>query len=193
MNIHSNREQWLNAAVEELRPIYDAVSFKLPDRIRVTCGFPSSRARANRAFIGEHWPPSASNDNTHEILISPVVDQPIEVFAVLVHELAHAATVGDGHGKTFRKCVRSLWLEGPATATVAGNAFKENFKNILDGLGDYPHAKLNIDAVRKKQSTRMLKAVCGHVDCNYTVRVSQAWAAKGLPVCPIHNVPFVLA
>ena len=45
MNIHSNREEWLKTAVIELRPIFDAVSFSLPEKIRVTCGFPSSRAR----------------------------------------------------------------------------------------------------------------------------------------------------
>ena len=96
--MHTNREEWLNAAVEELRPIFDSVNNPLPDAIRVTCGFPSSRARANNAFIGEHWSPAASNDNHHEILISPVVDDPLQVFATLVHELAHAATDGDGHG-----------------------------------------------------------------------------------------------
>lgn len=191
--VHSNREQWLNAAVDELRPIFDAVSFTLPDKIRVTCGFPSSRARANQAFLGEHWPPSASSDGHHEILISPIVDDKVQVFSTLVHELAHSATVGHGHDRLFLKCVRSLWLEGKATATYAGDTFKQNFNNILADLGPYPHAKLNVDAIRKKQSTRLLKAVCGHKDCEYTVRLSQTWADKGLPVCPIHNQPFVLS
>jgi ribosomal protein L37E len=179
---YTNREEWLNAAVEELRPIFDSINYALPDRIRVTCGFPSSRARANNAFIGEHWSPAASNDNHHEILISPVVDDPLQVFATLVHELAHAATDGDGHGSRFVRCVRSLWLEGKPTATVAGETFKQNFANLLDGLGAYPHARLNIEAVRKKQSTRMLKACCP--SCGYTVRLTKYWADQGLPVCP---------
>ena len=191
--VHSNREEWLNAAVEELRPIFDAVSFTLPDKIRVTCGFPSSRARAANKFVGEHWSPHASSDGSHEILISPVVDDPLGVFAILVHELSHAATDGHGHDRVFLKCVRSLWLEGRPTATFPGDAFKQNFKNILDGLGSYPHARLNIDALRKKQGTRLLKAECGHRDCKYTVRLSQVWADKGLPLCPIHNQPFVLS
>lgn len=182
MQTHSNREEWLNAAVEELRPIFDSINYPLPDLIRVTCGFPSSRARANNRFIGEHWSPKASTDNHHEILISPVVDDPLQVFSTLVHELAHAATDGDGHGARFVRCVRGLWLEGKPTATVAGETFKKNFANLLDSLGDYPHARLNIEAVRKKQSTRMLKAACP--SCGYTVRLSQYWASQGLPVCP---------
>ena len=180
--MHTIREEWLNAAVEELRSIFDSNGFPLPERIRVTCGFPSSRARANNRFIGEHWSPKASTDQHHEILISPVVDDPVQVFATLVHELAHAATDGDGHGKEFTRCVRSLWLEGKPTATVAGDTFRKNFENLMAGLGEYPHARLNIEAVRKKQTTRMLKASCP--SCGYTVRLSQYWANQGLPTCP---------
>lgn len=189
--IHSNREEWLKTAVAELRPVFDAVSFTLPEKIRVTCGFPSSRARANNRFIGEHWSPAASNDNHHEILISPVVDDPVQVFSTLVHELCHAATDGHGHDRVFARCARSLWLEGKPTSTVAGETFKQNFANLLESLGSYPHARLNIEALRKKQSTRMLKAVCPC--CGYTVRLSQAWANQGLPVCPADQNVFVLA
>ena len=30
MLTHSNREEWLNAAVEELRPIFDSINYPLP-------------------------------------------------------------------------------------------------------------------------------------------------------------------
>ena len=92
----TTRAEWLTQAVSELRPLFDAVKFPLPANIRVTCGFRSRHARARNRFVGEHWSGKASEDGTHEILISPVEDDPIEVFAVLVHELAHAATDGDG-------------------------------------------------------------------------------------------------
>jgi len=180
--MHTNREEWLNTAVSELRTVFDSVNFPLPEKIRVTCGFPSSRARANNRFIGEHWSPKASTDNHHEILISPVVDDPVQVFSTLVHELCHAATEGHGHDRVFTKCARSVWLEGKPTATHAGEQFKKNFANLLESLGAYPHARLNIEAVRKKQSTRMLKACCP--SCGYTVRLTKYWADQGLPVCP---------
>lgn len=188
--LHSNREEWLKTAVAELRPIFNSISFSLPDKIRVTCGFPSSRARASNRFIGEHWGPAVSADGHHEILISPVIDDPIQVFATLVHELAHAATDGHGHDRVFLKCVRSLWLEGKPTATVAGDAFKQNFHDLLESLGAYPHAKMNIDALRKKQSTRMLKASCPA--CGYTIRLTKTWADQGLPTCPNDGRLFVL-
>jgi len=191
MTIHSNREEWLKAAVEELRPVFDAVDFPLPDLIRVTCGFPSSRAKANNRFIGEHWSPAASTDNHHEILISPVVDDPLQVFSTLVHELCHAATDGHGHDKVFTKCARALWLEGKPTAAAGGDLFARNFADLLSALGAYPHSRLNIEAVRKKQTTRMLKAACPH--CGYTVRLTQKWADVGLPECPADGHLLVLS
>ena len=180
------REEWLSAAVEELRPVFDSLN-PLPEKIRVTCGVPSVRSTALKKRIGEHWSPKASEDQTHEILISPVLDDSVEVFAVLVHELAHAATDGDGHQGRFPATVRSLSLEGKPSQTYAGNAFKQRFKDLIDGLGPYPHAKLNVGS-HKKQSTRMLKAVCPA--CGYTVRLTSKWLAVGLPICPVDHIEF---
>lgn len=181
MTSNPNREDWLQQAVIELRPIFEANGFPLPDRIRVTCGFPSSKARSFHRAIGEHWSPSASSDNTHEILISPVVDDATEAFAILCHELSHAATNGDGHRGRFPECVRKVWLEGKPTETVAGDTFKVNFASVIDSLGEYPHKRLNINAERKVQGTRMLKAVCPA--CGYTIRLTSKWSQLGLPYC----------
>jgi hypothetical protein len=181
------REEWLNQAVEELRPIFDGLH-PLPEKIRVTCGFPSVRSTALKKRIGEHWSPKASEDQTHEILISPVLDNATEVFAVLVHELGHAATDGDGHQGRFPALMKSLHLEGKPSATFAGEKFKEVYKDLIDGLGEYPHAKLNVGSY-KKQPTRMLKASCPA--CGYTVRLTAKWSGLGLPICPVDGTQFV--
>ena len=186
-----NREEWLNEAVSELRGIFDANGFPVPANLRVTCGFPSKHARSLNRAIGEHWSDSASQDATHEILISPVVDDPFEVFGILVHELSHSATDGCGHQGRFVQCIRKVWLEGKPTATVIGETFRANFGGLIEGLGAYPHARLNVQANRKVQGTRMLKASCPH--CNYTIRLTSKWATikkpdgkvAGLPKCPV--------
>jgi hypothetical protein len=118
MNTFTTREDWLAQAIAELRPVYSALNHPLPDNIRVACGFPSSNARSakNRA-VGEHWSARASADQTHEILISPVIDDPVRVLGILVHELAHASTDGDGHKGRFPALVKALSLEGKPTAT----------------------------------------------------------------------------
>ena len=185
------REQWLNNAVTSVRGIFHANGFPIPDHIRVSCGFPSKRARSLYRNVGEHFSPDLSEDATHQIFISPVLDDSVEVLGVLVHELSHAVT-GSSHGTEFKHCARKVWLEGSLTQTKVGATFRSNFAPILESLGIYPHAKLNVASSYKVQSTRMLKAVCGtcvvhspdgSVKSQYTIRVSKGWADKGLPTC----------
>jgi hypothetical protein len=80
--------------------------------------------------------------STHEILISPVVDDVFRVLGILVHELAHASTDGDGHKGRFPALVKALSLEGKPTATTEGAKFKAEYLPLLEDLGVYPHAKL---------------------------------------------------
>lgn len=187
---NKTREDWLSQAVTELRPVFDANGYPLPQNIRVTCGFPSRHARSLNRAIGEHWSAKASSDGTHEILISPVEADPYEVFGILVHELAHSATDGDGHRGRFPHCVKALFLEGAPSKTKIGNRFRENYKALIESLGDYPHARLNVTADRKVQGTRMLKATCPA--CGYTIRLTKTHADKGLPICPVDASTFVL-
>jgi hypothetical protein len=194
------REQWLNNAVTSVRGIFHANGYPLPDHIRASCGFPLTRARSLYRKVGDHFAPDASEDATHQIFISPVIDDSIEVLGVLMHELSHAVT-GAEHGKEFKNCVSKLWLEGKPSETKVGAEFRSNFAPILESLGMYPHAKLNVGSNYKAQTTRMLKAVCntcvinapdGSVKSQYTIRLSQAWVSKGLPTCQC-GTKFVLS
>jgi hypothetical protein len=73
----NTREDWLGGFVDELRPVFTGAGYPLPARIRVTCGFPAKNGRSDKARrIGEHWSPKASDDQTHEISVSPVIDDP---------------------------------------------------------------------------------------------------------------------
>jgi hypothetical protein len=184
------REEWLSKAVAELRPVFDSLKHPLPDRIKTSCGFPSSNARArkNRA-VGEWWSAKQSASGNHEIFISPQISDSFEVFGVLVHELAHSATDGDGHMGRFPSLVKSLWLEGKPSSTVIGNDFRTNFADLVASLGDYPHDELTVPPKAKVQSTRMLKASCS---CGYTIRLTKTWSAMGLPTCVCGN-QFVLS
>lgn len=187
---NNTREAWLAQLVTELRPFFQGVGVPLPDKIRVTCGFPSKAARSEKARrIGEHWSPKASQDGTHEILVSPVVDDPFEAAGILTHELCHAATDGDGHKGRFPAAARALHLEGSPVHAKAGDKFRKEFGDLVGSLGAYPHARLNVTD-RKVQSTRLLKACCP--TCGYTVRVTQKWASQSLPTCGGDGAQFVL-
>ena len=187
--VHATREEWLSAAVAELRPAFDAAGVSLANNIRVACGFPSTAVRSGT--VGEVWADTASRDKTIEILISPVLDSPIEVLQTLIAQLCHATPGGLNTGATYRAAAEKLGLE-PLRAdwkSVRGNQdFAETYAPLLAGLGLYPHAALTV-TTKPKQATRMLKAVC---DCGYTIRLTQKWADRGLPTCVCGN-PFNLA
>jgi hypothetical protein len=108
---------------------------------------------------------------------------------VLIHELCHTAKGCMNHGVNFQRLAEAMLLI-PATnswkATVAAPTFMDAYGSIIDGLGVYPHAALDMSS-RKTQGTRMLKASCP--SCAYTVRLTAKWAFDTfgdprLPVCP---------
>jgi hypothetical protein len=185
-----NREAWLAALTERLRPKFQALGAPLPDIIHVSVGFPSTRALSRKKQrIGECWMPAAGKDGSHQIFISPLISDVIEVGATLVHELAHAALPDDTrHKGPFARLARQLGLEGKATATTAGEELKAELAKHIEVIGPYPHAGLSASTRPiKKQSTRLLKAICSK--CGYTVRVTSKWLDIGPPICPIDNIP----
>jgi hypothetical protein len=183
----SNREDWLSAAVSELRPFFDTIGAPLPANVRVTCGFPSNAKRSGA--IGECWADTASADQTFEVLVSPVLDEPLRVFDVLVHELCHATAGAMNHSGNFQRVAGAMGLIPSPTkagwkATLRGPDFAATYGAIIASLGAYPHAALTMNS-KKAQTTRMLKAVCP--SCGYTVRLTAKWADLGLPSCPVES------
>ena len=103
--------------------------------------------------------------------------------AVLVHELVHHAVgVEHGHKGPFRKCAVAVGLVGPMRATTAGPALASRLHALAESIGPYPHAQLDANAGRKKQTTRMLKVTCA--DCGCIVRMTRQWLDEvGAPTC----------
>ena len=183
---YSTREEWLTAGIEEVRSLFDLSGKSLPKQIRVSCGFPSTALRSGA--IGECWISTASADGTFEILIHPKLADPVKVFEVLIHELCHATAGAFNHGVNFQKIAKTMHLQAigrgrePWKSTEGDADFIPVYHDIITSLGDYPHAELKSDRQIKKQTTRLLKAVCP--SCGYTVRLTQKWADQGLPTCP---------
>lgn len=180
-----NREDWLQAVAARMVPWFG----DLPP-LRFAIGFPSTGKKGRR--IGEIWDAANSDDGHFEVLIRPDLDDPLEVSAVLAHELVHAAVgLKAGHGRAFRKVALAIGLQGKMTATVPGDAFKRSVSPILQEVGPLPHARLSFGTQSsgpKKQGTRMLKVFCP--ECGYTVRVARKWLdTAGAPLCPAHQVP----
>lgn len=180
-----NRERWLGLVMDELRPYFKEAGHPLPKNVRVSVGFPSRHARSGKVrAMGESWQSSVSLDKTYEVFVSPIEDDSVNAAAILTHELGHVADdFKHGHRVPFKRIVRAVGLDGPASATVAGSQFKRMMKPIIKLHGPYPHAKLDVMPEYRKQSTRMLKVYCK--ECGYTARTTHFWLDKeGAPLCP---------
>jgi len=191
VNIDS-REDWLNAAVLALRPIFEAAGYPLADKIRASCGWPGGGSRHKR--IGECWAQQCSGDGSFEMFISPVLADRERVLDVLVHELCHVAVgIAEGHRAKFAKCARALHLKGPWRSTSAGEGFAQAVAvPVFAFVGAaYPHAAMAAGSANtgpKKQGTRMRKCECS--DCGYTCRTTAKWLeSHGAPICPCNQEP----
>src|SRR5215831_1079690 len=104
--VHSSREAWLRAAAVELASDFDAAGYRMP-RMRFAIAFPSTGRFGKR--VGECWPDSHSRDQTHEIFIRADQSDPVEVLAILVHEIAHAVVGAEAkHGLLFKRCALAV-------------------------------------------------------------------------------------
>lgn len=172
------REAWLESAIAAFRPSFPS----LPSELRVSVGFPSKGATsAKRRRIGECWDKVCAQDGHFHLFISPLLGDPVDVLATLLHELVHAA-VGckAGHKGPFKRLATSLGLTGKMTETVPGPELRERLNALLPTLGEYPHGALSFKA-REKIGSRLLKAEC---DCGAVIRVTQKLVDfPGLPVC----------
>jgi hypothetical protein len=174
-----------------MAPLFTEKDFTVP-AVRVSCGFPSGRALSRKKqAIGECWGKEITVDGVPQIFCSPVLKDPVEVLAVLIHEVVHAVVgAAAKHGSKFRKCALAVGLEGKMTATHAGENLNQDFRvTFIPALGLYPHAglkpKMRPD---KKQTTRMVKCECEK--CGYAVRTSRKWLDEaGAVLCPCNKKP----
>ena len=186
--MYQTREQWLEAAVEELKPLFKEIGVELPT-VRVSVGWPSKNGTATKAkTVGECWKRCVAEDGINQIFISPILGH--EGLAVLVHELIHAwDDCKSGHKGEFARVAKAVGLVGKLTVTTPGDELTDKLKVILNSLGDYPHSVLVAEEMKKQkkpQTTRMLKLEAVEC-CGYTVRTTQKWIEKGLPTCPHGN------
>ena len=179
-----NREDYLQKAIDILRPDFHIAGFSLPEHIRVSVGFPSRGGLGKKKrVIGECWSDKAATDRSHAIFISPMLGKADEALATLVHECLHTAVgVEHKHKGPFRKGAKAIGLVGKLTETTAGDALKARLEEVAALLGPYPHSALFHSAGEKKQTCRLLKVICP--ECGCICRMSQlATETPGCPTC----------
>jgi hypothetical protein len=170
-----NREQWLAAfASAARRPIAASISGGGDEEaaIRLSCGFPprTGRKAATAAIV----PPASSEDFTAEVFVSPTVDSAVEVAKAII-PLLRVAQSGN-------------WRSAAPSVAQPLDSLPVWAESILEHLGAYPHAKIEI-AAAPKQTTRLIKVVCTGSGCcshdPYIARLSRgALDQFGSPICP---------
>jgi hypothetical protein len=175
------REEWLNAFLNELRPWFkDRAQVDIPSDTRVSVGFPGGGSARKR--IGECWARKVSKDGVNEIFISPVLQDPVRMGDVLVHEAVHAVDdCVSGHKGEFKRIAKDVGLEGKMTATKAGEALQKELERIIATLPPLTHGALDL-STRKKQPTRLVKLECDN--CGMILRTTAKWLEQtGEPDC----------
>ena len=172
---NSDRIAWLEKAYQVLRREFLP---EAPERITIAFGFPSTGARKSKnRRLGEYadrfmqgYPDYPVNSGL--ISLHPTIfNDPSRVLDVLLHEMIHAATPGEGHRGMFRAMAKRVGLAGRMTATVAGPELKQRLEKLLtDHLTPMPPGYGDLAPERKKQATRMRKYVCP--ECGQIIRAA---------------------
>lgn len=177
---YKTREEWLLAAVEEIRPIFETKGHQIPLDCQVSCGFASTGTRSHH--IGHCWSRKSSTDERNQIFISPALLEPVEVLDTLAHELIHAVdNCEHKHGKEFKKIALSLGMVGPMRSAEAGPELKAKLVIVAQTPGPYPHGKLKVTH-HKVISRSRPRAKCP--DCGFQVPMLKRFLAYGAPICP---------
>ncbi len=180
MQTYKTREEWLIAAIDAVRPLFEEKRHEIPKDCQVSCGFASTGTRSHH--IGQCWSKASSSHERNQIFISPALHEPFEVLDTLVHELVHAVDdCQHKHGKEFKKIALSLGMVGPMRSAGAGPELKAKLELIAKALGPYPHGKLRV-VHRSPISRSRPRAKCPK--CGFQVPMLKRFLAYGAPICP---------
>lgn len=185
---YNTREEWLHAAIAQIKPLFKAAGADLP-KVQVSVGWPYKKTTKT---IGQCWSTKTSEGEVNHLYISPVLGDPVRVLDVLIHELVHAVdNVENGHGPAFRRLALRVGLAGPMKATHAGEELKAQLEAISRSLGDYPHHAVTVEQVAaQKKGSRLIKVEC-ELD-GYVARTTRKWLDElGTPICPACNQSMV--
>ena len=220
------REQWLNEASNIMSVwINDTITDKLfsddpktvkrfsemtlykPHQVEYACSLLSGGMTLTAELAHCH-----KMGNTYEIRMGVQLEgqtdfETARVADILLHEMCHVCTWGNGHGVLFKTLAQSVGLTGKMTSTVATDDLTARIlEEIVYVLGKYPH-KLSFDhsddtvnapelpsgkklLPRGKggKGSRLLKVCC--IECGMNFRTTGKWITlagdEGFR-CPIIN------
>jgi hypothetical protein len=194
-------QAWIRAAVDGLRPDFEAIGKTLPAAMRCNFGF-TSHGSKKTGITGQYYDGGASADTIPKLIIRCNTDDPVAILEAVVHQCVHAVVgVQEGHGKAFRELALRIGLEPPMRTSKAGKRLRDRLHALSAELGPFPNARLNFETTGadgkekrvadqpKTQENRQLKVECLVAGCGYCARAAAKWLRIGMPLCPVHREP----
>jgi hypothetical protein len=179
---HVNREHWLTDLAGRSERFF--VNIKLP-AYKLTCGWPLGGALSRkRQVLGQCFDSKVSVGEVHELFITPLLDDPLQVAGVVLHEMTHvAAGVDAGHKGRFIRIAQHIGLtKGKPISALPGERLNEYLTKLVDQLGPYPHKAVKPVPKEKQKNTKDVPLICP--DCECRVRMTLKWmTASGVPTC----------
>ena len=176
----ANREQWLMAAVLEIKPLFERMGYSVPV-VKVSVGFPSTGGKGRH--LGQCWSTKSAEDGVNQIFIAPHLQTPFDFLDTLVHELVHAVDECEsGHGESFKQIAKDVGLTGPMRSASAGEGLKQELMRITEKLGNFPHGRLSLPLRTLQKAPKRPGARCAK--CGYEVVMLKRHLNLGPPICP---------
>lgn len=177
---YPNREAWLSRATPMLYRIVSQAMSACDDpgevsetrrpQPYVSVGWPR---RGKKGMVGQCWcdhQMREAGERAH-IFVSPKVNDPIVVLAIVLHEIIHDLVgVEHGHKGQFRRVWRQVGFIGKATECTPGDGLVVELQDVAHNLGPYPHSPLAEEQRAEKQKTRYRKWICP--ECGQIVRAA---------------------
>jgi hypothetical protein len=134
--------------------------------------------------LGQCFDSKVSTGEVHELFITPLLDKPLEVAGVVLHEMTHvAAGVDAGHKGRFIRIAQQVGLtKGKPVHALPGERLSEYLQKLIEQLGPYPHTALKPILKSKKTKSKDVTLACE--DCTCKVRITAKWLDEsGVPTC----------
>src|SRR5436190_1593569 len=131
-NEYPTAEAWLVAAIDALRPDFEAIGKPLPPVIHADWGFDGHGTKKTEVS-GQFWEGSASTDGIPKIIIRSVTDDVTSIVEAVAHQCVHAAVgAQEGHGKGFREVALRIGLEPPMRTSKAGKRLRDRLHVLAE-------------------------------------------------------------
>jgi hypothetical protein len=177
-----NREAWMTAFAEAMRPYFERAGLAIPTKLRFGIG----RLLGGKTdAIGRCHPHTWSRDGTAEITVDLSQDDSRTVATTVVHEMIHAALeCKHGHGNLFRRVMGHVGLVGNATATEPSLWLIDLIDNFIAQHGIFPHASMSKNQPRRrKKADRDGYLKVGCPICGWWVRMTRKMLSVAKPPC----------